>query len=144
MESIELVGRVDQMPKKTRTPIVENFIAAGFPSPALDYMEKDIDLAEELIKHPLATFICRVNGDSMEDAFIPHNALIVVDKSIKASSGKIVVAVVNGEFTIKRLVKTPRSWVLHPENPLYKPIPITEDMHFEVWGVVTKVIIDAK
>jgi DNA polymerase V len=70
----------------------------------------------------------------MKDAFIADNALLVVDKSVKAESGKIVVAVVNGEFTVKRLIKTPRSWVLHPENPLYKPIPITEVMQFEVWG----------
>jgi DNA polymerase V len=69
---------------------------------------------------------------------------MVIDKSIKATSGMIVVAIVNGEFTVKRLVKTPRCWVLHPENPLYKPIPITGDMQFEVWGVVTKVIIDVK
>src|SRR4051812_32774451 len=107
-------------------------------------MEKDIDLGEYLIKHPQATFIGRAKGDSMKDAFIPDSALMVIDKSVKAESGKIVVAVVNGEFTVKRLVKTPRLWVLHPENALYKPIPITEDMEFQVWGVVTKVIIDVK
>jgi DNA polymerase V len=125
-------------------PILENGIAAGFPSPALDYMEKDIDLGEYLIEHPQATFIVRAKGDSMKDAFIPDGALMVIDKSIKPTSGMIVVAVVNGEFTIKRLVKTPRAWVLHPENPLYKPIPTTENMQFEVWGVVTKVIVDVK
>jgi DNA polymerase V len=119
-------------------------VRAGFPSPAGDYVESEIDLAEILVPHPSSTFFVRVNGDSMKDACIPDGALLVVDKSLRATSGKIVVAIVNGEFTIKRLVKTPRSWVLHPENPLYKPVPITEDMRFEVWGVVTRIIIDPK
>jgi DNA polymerase V len=144
MKTVEIIAVSSLSETLSRIPILENGIAAGFPSPALDYMEKDIDLLEYLIKHPLATFIGRAKGDSMKDAFIPDNALLVVDKSIKPTCGKIVVAIVNGEFTVKRLVKTPRSWVLHPENPLYKPIIITEDMQFEVWGVVTKVIIDAK
>ena len=144
MEIVEIVAALPQRHIKANIPILENGIAAGFPSPALDYMEKDIDLSEYLIKHPQATFIGRAKGDSMKDAFIPDGALLVIDKSIKATSGKIVVAVVNGEFTVKRLVQTPRSWVLPPENPLYKPIPITEDMQFQVRGVVTKVIIDIK
>ena len=144
METVEIMAPLPQRHNKANIPILENGIAAGFPSPALDYMEKDIDLCEYLIKHPQATFIGRAKGDSMKDAFIPDGALLVIDKSIKATSGKIIVAVVNGEFTVKRLVHTPRSWVLHPENPLYKPIPITEDMQFEVWGIVTKVIIDIK
>src|SRR5205809_7976036 len=107
-------------------------VAAGFPSPALDYMEEEINLQELLITKPLSTFIIRVKGDSMKDAFIADGALLVVDRSIQADSGMIVVAVVNGEFTVKRLVKTPRAWVLHPENPMYKPIPITDEMRFEV------------
>jgi DNA polymerase V len=119
-------------------------VRAGFPSPAGDYVESEIDLAEILVPHPSSTFFVRVNGDSMKDASIPDGALLVVDKSLRATSGKIVVAIVNGEFTIKRLVKTPRSWVLHPENHAYMPIQITEEMRFEVWGVVTKIIIDPK
>src|SRR4051812_3074229 len=144
METVELVGVAPIHEHETPVPILENFVAAGFPSPALDYMEKEIDLAEEQIKHPLSTFIMRAKGDSMKDAYIADNALLVIDKSVRPSSGKIVVAVVNGEFTVKRLIKTPRSLVLHPENPLYKPIPIKEDMQFEVWSVVTKIIIDPK
>lgn len=119
-------------------------VPAGFPSPAQDYMEEEINLQQLLIPKPLSTFIMRVKGDSMKDAFIADNALIVVDRSIQADSGMIIVAVVNGEFTVKRLIKTPRTWVLHPDNPLYKPIPITDEMQFEVWGVVTKIIMDAK
>src|SRR5205809_2344338 len=116
-------------------------VPAGFPSPAQDYMEEEINLQDLLIPKPLSTFIIRVKGDSMKDAFIADGALLVVDRSIQADSGMIVVAVVNGEFTVKRLVKTPRAWVLHPENPMYKPIPITDEMRFEVWGVVTKIIM---
>lgn len=126
-------------------PIIPLYSAtAGFPSPAQDYMEEDINLQELLIPKPLSTFIIRVKGESMINACIPDGALLVVDKSIKATHGKIIVAVVNGEFTVKRLVKTPRAWVLHPENTLYKPMVITDDMQFEVWGVVTKILIDPK
>jgi DNA polymerase V len=138
MEAVELIGVASLHEYKTPVLILENYVAAGFPSPALDYMEKEIDLAEELIKHPLATFIMRTKGDSMKGAYIADGALLVVDKSIRPVSGKIVVAVVNGEFTVKRLIKTPRSWVLHAENPGYKPIRIAEDMQFEVGGAVTK------
>lgn len=117
-------------------------VPAGFPSPATDYMEGDINLQELLIPKPLSTFIVRVKGESMRNANIPDGALLVVDKSQKAVSGSIIVAVVNGEFTVKRLVQTSRNWVLHPENPLYKPVIITGDMDFTVWGVVTKIIVD--
>ena len=80
----------------------------------------------------------------MSNANIPDGCLLVVDKSLKAKSGNIIVAVVYGEFTVKRLVRTARDWVLHPENPLYKPVIITDEMELKVWGVVTKIIIDPK
>lgn len=135
-------------PVSDHNPVLAKYfdisVPAGFPSPAQDYMEEEINLQQLLIPKPLSTFIMRVKGDSMKDAFIADNALIVVDRSIQADSGMIIVAVVNGEFTVKRLIKTPRTWVLHPDNPLYKPIPITDEMQFEVWGVVTKIIMDAK
>jgi len=119
-------------------------VRAGFPSPAGDYIETEIDLAEILVPHPSSTYFVRVQGDSMNGACIPDGCLLIVDRSVKAVSGKIIVAIVNGEFTVKRLVKTPRSWVLHPDNPLFKPMTITEEMRFEVWGVVTRIIIDPK
>lgn len=119
-------------------------IPAGFPSPALDYMEPDLNLLELLVPHPLSTFIIRVKGDSMSGANIPDGCLLVVDKSLKAKSGNIIVALCYNEFTVKRLVQTSRNWVLHPENSLYKPVIITEEMEFKVWGVVTKIIIDPK
>ena len=114
----------------------------GFPSPAKDYQEDVIDLSRLLVRHPAATFYFRVKGDSMSNAFIPDNALLVVDRSVNVVSGMVVVAVVNGEFTVRRIVQTARNWVLHPENPAYKPLCITEEMNMQVWGVVTAVVIN--
>jgi DNA polymerase V len=113
----------------------------GFPSPATDYKEEVIDLTKEIVKHPAATFYFRVKGDSMINASIPNNALLVIDRSIKASSGMIVVATLNGEFTVRRLIQTRRMWILHPENASYKPLPITEEMNMLVWGVVIAIIV---
>lgn len=119
-------------------------LSAGFPSPAQDYSEPDIDLSKILQPNPTTTYIIRIKGDSMQDANMPDGCLAVVDRSIKPTTGAIVVAVLNGEFTVKRLVKAGRNWVLHPENPFYKPMVITEDMDFQVWGVITHTIVDQK
>lgn len=119
-------------------------VSAGFPSPASDYMEEKIDLNEKLIRHPSATFLFRVEGESMIGAFIPDNALLVVDRSERAQNDSIVVAVVDGEFTVKRLVLEFARRYLAPENPKYKSIYITEDMQCNIWGVVTYIITDAK
>jgi len=119
-------------------------LPAGFPSPAQDYMEEEIDLNTLLRPKPSAMFLVRVQGDSMIDAHITSNAILVVDKSVKPRNNMIVVAVINGEFTVKRLLKSKDGVVLKPENSKYKPIQITEDMDFKVWGVVTNIIIDAK
>lgn len=117
-------------------------IPAGFPSPAADYIMEEIDLGKELMPRPLSTFIVKVTGDSMIDAHIPPNARLVVDRSIKPRNNSIVVAVVNSEFTVKRFIKNSSGIRLMPANPKYLPIPITEDMEFSVWGVVTQIIID--
>ena len=113
----------------------------GFPTPARDYQEADINLSALLVKHPSSTFYMRVRGDSMVNAFIPDGALLIIDKSVQALSGMIVVAILNGECTIRRLIHTRRMTVLHPENPLYKPLVITGEMRFEIWGVVTGIVI---
>src|SRR6187549_1580386 len=112
----------------------------GFPSPAKDYQEDAIDLAKVLVQHPFSTFYFRVKGDSMRNACIPDEALLVVDRSIKVVSGMIIVAVVSGEFTVRRIIQTNRCWVLHAENPAYKPVTVTEEMNMQVWGVVTSVV----
>ena len=113
----------------------------GFPSPAKDYQEDVIDLTKYLVQHPTATFYFKVTGDSMINACIPNGALLVVDRAVRPVNGAIVLAVVSGEFTVRRIVQTRRALVLHPENPAYKPLPVTEEMDMQVWGVVTGVVI---
>jgi len=116
----------------------------GFPSPAKDFQEDVIELSKYLVQHPSATFYFRVSGDSMINASMPHGSLLVVDRSVTPASGMIVLAIVNGEFTVRRLIKTHKALVLHPENPAYKPVPVTEEMEMQVWGVVTAVVVKYK
>lgn len=123
--------------KKLQRPLIGSNIAAGFPSPAQDYIEKSIDLNEHLITHPAATFFVRVEGESMTGAGIFDNDVLIVDRAIEASNGKIIVAVLNGELTVKRLSISRNQWSLLPENPQFPEILITEDTDFSVWGVVT-------
>lgn len=118
------------------------FIPAGFPSPAGDYMEERINLNDHIVEHPSATFYFRADGESMIGAHIPPGALLIVDRSLRARSGSIVVAVVDGEFTVKRLDRTMNRMRLMPENPKFRPIEITEEMQCEVWGVVKAIVID--
>lgn len=125
-------------------PLFQNKVPAGFPSPAMDYMEERIDLNKEFIKHPLATFIVECMGDSMINAFIPPKAKLIVDRSITAKSGDIVLAIVNGEFTVKFLKKNDYNCFLVPANNKYKEIKILPEMNMEVWGVVTSIITDAR
>lgn len=118
-------------------------VPAGFPSPAADYTEEEIDLKSFLMPHPNSTFIMKVEGDSMVGANIPPNSYVVIDRSVKPVNGSIIIAVVNGEITCKRLQRKGKTLVLMPENPKYQPISVTEDMGFLVWGTVTRVLIDA-
>ena len=115
-------------------------ISAGFPSPADDHLERNLDLNSHLVKHPAATFFVRVTGDSMIGAGINDNDILIVDRSLKPSHGKIVIAVVDGNMTVKRLYKESGKLILMPENTLYKPIEIKEDMNIEIWGVVVTAI----
>ena len=123
---------------KTQTfPLYSSKVSAGFPSPADDNLEKTLDLNSYLIKRPAATFFVRVNGDSMINAGINDNDILVVDRSIKPSHGKIIIAVLDGQMTVKRLYKSSGKIMLVPENDLYKPIEIQDHMNMEIWGVVT-------
>lgn len=117
------------------------WVYAGFPSPASDYMEEDIDLKKYLQPNTTSIYLARVKGDSMINAHIPDNAIVVIDKSIRPKNSNVVVASLNGEKIIKHFVKTHAGLFLSPGNPNYKPIRITEDMDFAVWGVVTHVIV---
>ncbi|MCB9480793.1 MAG: translesion error-prone DNA polymerase V autoproteolytic subunit [Desulfobacteraceae bacterium] len=115
-------------------------VSAGFPSPAEDYVEGSLDLNRHLIKHPAATFFVRVSGNSMINAGIYPNDILIVDRSIEAVHNKIVIAVLNGELTVKRLKLKDKEIYLFPENPDYPPIKIEENHDFEIWGVATNVI----
>jgi DNA polymerase V len=129
---------------RTSLPVYLSRISAGFPSPADDYVESKLDLNEHLIRHPAATFYLWVKGDSMINAGIQSGDLLIVDKSLKATNRKIIVAILNGEFTVKRFVIRDRKTYLSPENPEYREIEINADMDFQVWGVVTNVIHEVK
>lgn len=117
-------------------PLFLSPVQAGFPSPAEDYQDKKLNLNELLIKRPSSTFFVRVSGQSMKDAGIFDGDLLVVDRSVPATDNKIIIGVVNGEFTVKRIRKTGEKLFLVPENPAYKPVEITSGMDFSVWGVV--------
>lgn len=115
----------------------EDGIRAGFPSPAQDYSSDAIDLNKELIRHPATTFYARAVGDSMKNCGIDDGDLLVIDKSIEPQEGDVVVAVIDGEFTLKRIhIEANQLWLV-PENPDYQPIAVTEENKFCVWGVVT-------
>jgi DNA polymerase V len=117
-------------------PLYSSRIAAGFPSPADDHLDDTLDLNEHLVQHPAATFFVRVQGDSMTGAGIYPGDLLVIDRSLTPKSGAIVVAVVNGELTVKRLQIEGRHIWLMPENPAYPPLEIGEGMELVIWGVV--------
>lgn len=121
-------------------PLYGSKVPAGFPSPADDYIEKQLDLNEHLIKHPSATFFVRVSGNSMINAGIHENDILVVDRSITPVTGKIVVAAIDGQLTVKRLHKTNEKLFLMPENQEFEPIEVREGSEVYIWGVVTNVI----
>ena len=122
--------------------IYEGGVSAGFPSPADDYLDMDLNLHKYLVKHPVATFFIIAKGHSMEKAGIRDEDLLVVDKSLEAKNNDIVVAALNGEFTVKRYLISNGEIRLRAETELsqYPDIHITEEIDFEVWGVVTHTI----
>ena len=121
-------------------PYFENGVSAGFPSPAEDHMHSKIDLNNILIENPSATYYVRVNGDSMLGAGILSGDLLIVDRSIEVTNNCIVVAHLDGEFTVKRIKKIKNKIFLQAENNNYKPIEITKEMDFELFGVVAHAI----
>jgi DNA polymerase V len=117
-------------------------VNAGFPKPSDDYLDPDLDFNTYLKRNPSATIPVRVKGDSMVDAFIPHNSIVIVDRSIKPLNNSIVIATLNGENVIKHLVRTQDGLWLLPANNKYKSIRLTEEMDFSIWGTAKHVIID--
>ena len=112
-------------------------INAGFPSPAEDHVDVSLNLNDYLVKHPSSTFYIYVKGDSMIGAGIYDGDLMVVDRSLEPQSNNVVVAVIDGEFTVKKIYKKNNQIYLLPDNKNYKPIHIKEGMDFQVWGIVT-------
>ncbi len=129
-------GRATALATRLKRPLFLARITAGFPSPADDFIEGQIDLNTHLIQHPAATFFVRVTGDSMTGAGIFPGDLLIVDRALPPSDGSVIIAVLNGELTLKRLRNLDGRLFLAPDNPAYKPIPIKEAMDFSVWGVV--------
>lgn len=125
---------------KKEFPFAIARVAGGFPSPADDGMGQSLDLNEYLVKHPEATFFIRVEGDSMENAGIFSGDLLLVDRAIEPKENSIVVAALDGEFTVKRMKKIGSQWYLSPENKNYPAMPIQPEADFTVWGVVAYVI----
>ena len=121
-------------------PLMNSAVAAGFPSPAEDHLDLPIDLNKYLVKNPAATFYVRVDGDSMDEADIHQGDLLIVDRSESYGTGSVVLAVLNGEFTVKKLIKKGNELYLESSNSAYAPIKIEIETDFKVWGVVTYVI----
>lgn len=120
-------------------PLFGDLVPCGFPSPAQDYVEQRIDLNKLVIRHPSATYFVRAAGDSMSGAGIGNGDLLVVDSAKTAQHGDIVIAAVDGEFTVKRLQTHP-SVMLIPENPSYRPIQFSGEDSLDIFGVVTHIL----
>ena len=121
-------------------PLYGDAVPAGFPSPADDYLDMDLNLHDYLVQHPSATFCVKAIGDSMVDAGIKSSDVMVIDRALTPKNNDIILAVVDGEFTVKRIKKNDDELYLIPANENYRPVKITEDMDFQVWGVVTFII----
>lgn len=139
MNDIKLIMFSADLSSELPLPFADQGVKAGFPSPAQDYMTDSIDLNRELIRHPATTFYARADGDSMKDCGIDDGDLLVIDKSLDSLDGDIVVAYIDGEFTLKTVrfdEKENCIWLV-PANEEYSPIKITEENDFLIWGVLT-------
>jgi DNA polymerase V len=123
-----------------KIPYVDSGVSAGFPSPAMDFIETSIDLNKALSENPQATFYIKVEGNSMIDAGIDDKDVLVVDRSLEPQNNKIAICFIDGAFTVKRIKLQKKELYLMPENPKYEPIKVTEDNQFLIWGIVTYVI----
>lgn len=125
-------------------PLAITHIPAGFPSPGDDYLDKKLDLNEFLITHPAATFFVRVQGESMIQAGINSGDILIVDRALEPTPGKIVIAALDGELTVKRIQKIDGKLYLASENPKFPPLEINPEQSLTIWGVVTYVIHQVK
>ena len=140
VDSLPLVRQATPDPTLHHLPLYSHSVRAGFPSPADDYVAEALDLNEHLIAHKEATFFLRSKGHSMTGAGIHDGDLLIVDRSLVPSNRSIVIAVVDGEFTVKRLSRHGTTIRLLAENPDFPPIEFKEGQELEIWGVVTSVV----
>lgn len=140
MQNKPLNIHIPDQESETELPLAISGVSAGFPSPADDFMDMKLDLNRELIKNPASTFYARVSGVSMIDEGIDDGDLLVIDKSVEPYDGCLAVAYIDGEFTIKRFRDKGDHALLVPANKNYKPIRVTPDNDFMIWGVVRYVI----
>ena len=140
--SVVVIASADSQ-HRLAIPFFSSKVQAGFPSPAQDYIERTLDLNELCIRHPNATFFVRVEGDSMIEAGIVEDDVLVVDRALKAQHGDIIVAAVSGEFTVKQLSTKPRLQLI-ARNKNYPPICFNEEDELNIFGVVTNVIRQIK
>jgi len=136
----EVMAYLEQERPTYKIPLYACAVKAGFPSPADDHIDISLDLNEHLIKHPAATFFVRASGDSMLNAGIHSGDILIVDRSLDATHGKIVIVALNGELTVKRLWKSSTQTKLIAENADFPAITITDEHTMVIWGVVTNVI----
>ena len=121
-------------------PVISGGISAGFPSPAMDFIDLTIDLNKHVVKHPSSTFYGRVKGESMKDEGINDGDLLVIDKSLEPTDGKIAICYIDGEFTVKKIKLEKEVCWLMPANKDYQPIKVTKDNDLIIWGIVTHVL----
>lgn len=141
VNGLEILGTVDpDLATKLKLPLLLAGVQAGFPSPADDFIDKRLDLNEHLISHPAATFFVRAVGDSMLGAGIHDGDLIIVDRAVEPQAGRVVMAALGGELTIKRLERRGERLFLAPANTDYPSFDVTAREDFEIWGVATHVI----
>ncbi|MCA0398558.1 MAG: translesion error-prone DNA polymerase V autoproteolytic subunit [Bacteroidetes bacterium] len=133
-----------QTRKRLEIPFADISVPAGFPSPATDYAEERINLNNFLIPHPESTFLVKCSGDSMINAFVPPRCLLLVDRSLTAQNGDMVLAHLQGEFTVKYLQRNDQRCRLVAANRKYPDIDISPEMGLVIWGVVTRIITDPK
>ena len=127
-------------PQRMGLPLYLAPVEAGFPSPADDYLDRRLDLHQHLVRNEAATFFLRAHGESMLGAGIHDGDLLIVDRSMDAAHRKVVIAALDGELTVKRLLHREGRVLLAPENPRFEPIDITESESVHIWGVVTYVV----
>lgn len=140
LSRVEAVQQFIRTGQTIRIPLYSNSIPAGFPSPADDHIESHLDLNDYLVQNPSSTFMVRAVGDSMIGAGIHSGDVLVVDRAITPTNGKVVIAAVDGELTVKRLEIHKDHLSLMAENPKYPPIHVSEAQDAVIWGVVTNVI----